>query len=101
MKLTELSTGDTVYRYEKSIVVSFNGKRKVLSTSVHNGGVHENLKTIFNHDSNKGAGIACKMLAPTMEEHMKIIAQNIGLDPSVTTGMGTAASMDNVAIHTV
>ena len=34
MKLYTVSTGDTAYRYEKSIVVFFKGARKVLSTSV-------------------------------------------------------------------
>ena len=37
-KLYTLSTGDEVYRYEKSIVIFFKGRRKVLSTSVFNGG---------------------------------------------------------------
>ena len=41
MKLYTVSTGDTAYRYEKSIVVFFKGARKVLSTSVFNGGYHE------------------------------------------------------------
>ena len=40
MKLYTVSTGDTAYRYEKSIVVFFKGARKVLSTSVFNGGYH-------------------------------------------------------------
>lgn len=39
MKLYTVSTGDTAYRYEKSIVVFFKGARKVLSTSVFNGAV--------------------------------------------------------------
>ena len=44
MKLYTVSTGDTAYRYEKSIVVFFKGARKVLSTSVFNGGYHEIIK---------------------------------------------------------
>ena len=56
MKLYTVSTGDTAYRYEKSIVVFFKGARKVLSTSVFNGGYHENYKAVFNHDGKGGFG---------------------------------------------
>ena len=98
MKLFELSTGDSVYRYEKSIVIFFKGKRKVLSTSVYNGGYREDITAVFNKDGTRGAGMACELLAPTYDEHMRIIARSIGLDPDLTTGMGTAASMENVSI---
>jgi adenosylcobinamide hydrolase len=94
-KILTTSMGDAVYRYEKSIVVFFKGHRKVLSTSVYNGGYHEDLTTVFNHDCTVGPGMPCEMLAPTYEGHMRIIAGKIGLDPDKTTGMGTAACMDN------
>src|SRR3712207_827405 len=94
----KLSTGDKVHRYQKSIVVEFTGRRKVLSTSPFNGGYRENLKYVFNHDGNPGAGMACKMKAPTYAEHLSIIAQEIGLDPKVSAGISTAASMKNVSI---
>lgn len=94
----KLSTGDKVHRYQKSIVVEFTGGRKVLSTSPFNGGYREDLKYVFNHDGNPGAGMACKMKAPTYAEHLNIIAQEIGLDPKVSAGISTAASMKNVAI---
>lgn len=101
MKIHEVSTGDKVYRYERSIVMFFDGKRKVLSTSVYHGGYHEDLTAVFNHDGKRGAGMACEMLAETYEEHMKIIAKRIGLDPETVSGMGTAADMENVAIHSL
>lgn len=98
LKLVELSTGDIAYRYEKSIVLFFAGKRKVLSTSLYNGGYREELVAVFNHDGTIGAGIGFKMLADSYDEHMRLIAQKIGLDPNKVSGMGTAANMDNVAI---
>lgn len=101
MKLYEASTGDIAYRYEKSIVMFFQGKRKVLSTSIYNGGYHEELTAVFNHDGTRGAGMSCEMLADTYDEHMKIIARKIGLEPEFVTGMGTAANMDNVSIHSL
>ena len=101
MKLYQASTGDIAYRYEKSVVMFFQGKRKVLSTSVYNGGYHENLKAVFNHDGTRGAGMSCEMLADTYDEHMKLIARQIGLEPEFVTGMGTAANMENVSIHSL
>ena len=38
MKLYEFPSGDTVHKYKKSIVISFKGKRNVLSTGPNNGG---------------------------------------------------------------
>ena len=100
-KLYTLSTGDEVFRYEKSIVVFFKGKRKVLSTSVFNGGYHENYNAVFNHDAKQGAGMPCEMLAPTYTEHMQILSGRLGLNPETVTGMGTAADMENAAIETL
>ena len=94
-KILVTSMGDTLYRYEKSIVAFFTGPRKVLSTSIYNGGYHEELTSVFNHDCTVSPGMPCEMLAPTYEGHMRIIAGKIGLDPDKTTGMGTAACMDN------
>ena len=94
----KLSSGDCVHRYNKSIVIPFKGIRKVLSTSPSNGGYKENLTAVFNNDGNPGAGMACKLLAPTYEEHMRLIAAGLGLDPDKTAGISTAASMDNVSI---
>lgn len=101
MKLCTISTGDTAYRYEKSIVIFFKGARKVLSTSVFNGGYHENYTAVFNHDGKVGSGMPCEMLADTYTEHMQILAKRIGLEPDLVTGMGTAADMENVAIESL
>lgn len=99
--IKNLSTGDKIHRYQKSLVINFAGKRNVLSTGVLNGGYREDLKHVFNHDANPGAGMAATLKAPTYEEHMILIAEEIGLNPNVTSGMSTAASMENVSIKTV
>ena len=100
MKLCTLSTGDMVYQYYKSIVILFEQPRKVISTAIVNGGYREDLTAVFNNDCNPGAGMACTLRAPTYQEHIKLITEDIGLDPVTTVGMETAASMQNVAIHT-
>ena len=100
MLIHTLPVGDPVHRYSKCIVVPFHGKRRVLSTCPLNGGYQENLTAVFNNDGNPGAGMACTLKAPTYEEHMALIAEEIGLDPKTTAAMSTAASMENVAIQT-
>lgn len=98
-KLCTLSTGDEVYFYDKSIVICFQGKRKVLSTSVYNGGYHEDFSAVYNYDAKLGAGMPCEMLADNYVEHMRLVSERLGLDPDKVSGMGTAASMENVAIE--
>lgn len=98
MFLTSLVNGDKVYRYNKSIVIFFGGSRKILSTSLYNGGYHEDYEAVYNHDCKQGAGMPCEMLAPTYEEHMRLISQRLSLNPDKVSGMGTAADMENVAI---
>ena len=100
MKIHTLPTGEPVLRDRSSIVVPFAGKRRVLSTCPLNGGYREDLTAVFNHDENPGAGMSCTLKAPTYEEHMALIAEEIGLHPASAAGMSTAASMENVSIQT-
>ncbi|AWW28042.1 MULTISPECIES: adenosylcobinamide amidohydrolase [unclassified Acetobacterium] len=101
MRIHRLPTGEAVHRYQKSIVICFERKVKVLSTAHLNGGYSEELKSVFNYDATQGAGMACKLRAETYQEHMKIITEELGLDADYTAGITTAASMENVAIKTV
>ena len=99
MELAKLTTGDVAYRYDKSIALFFSGARRVLSTSLYNGGYHEDFTSVFNRDMTQGAGMPCESFAPTYAESMRIAAQKIGLDPDRTTGMGTAAQMENASVQ--
>ena len=98
MELARLTTGDIAYRYDKSIVLVFSGPRKVLSTSLYNGGYHEDFEAVFNRDMTQGSGMPCESFAPTYVESMKIVAERLGLAPELTSGMGTAAHMENASI---
>ncbi|MFI3206023.1 MAG: adenosylcobinamide amidohydrolase [Clostridia bacterium] len=100
MILHKFENGDEVHTYSKAIVCTLNGKRKVLSTGPNNGGYSEHLTAVFNQDGKPGSGMACTLKAPTYEEHQNLIAEELGLEPSKTTGLGTAADMKNVAIVT-
>lgn len=102
MKLYEFPSGDTVHKYKKSIVISFKGKRNVLSTGPNNGGFTTDLAAVFNNDANPGDGMEVKLRADTYREHMDILAkEDLGLDPSSCSGLMTVASMDNSAISTL
>ena len=93
-----LDTGDKIFKYNKSVVIKFIGKRAVLSTGVINGGYSENLTSIFNHDAKTAPGMGCQLKAATYKEHMEIISQEMGLNPKYTTGIATAADMENMCI---
>ncbi len=99
--LCTLSTGDKAYLYDKSIVIYFVGARKVLSTSLYNGGYHEDYVAVYNHDAKQGAGMPCEMLADSYVEHMKLISERLALDPLKVSGMGTAASMENAVVESL
>jgi len=100
--LHTLTTGDPVIwnPANRSISVEFTRPRKVLSTSLLNGGYRDGLKGIFNHNCGPDDGSMCNLRAGTYVEHMRLVAQDAGFDPDLTTGMGTAADMKNVAIAT-
>lgn len=98
MVIHTLTTEDEVHRYQKSIVIEFKEPRKVLSTSLLNGGYQENLKAGFNHDSNPGAGMAATLRTDCYLNDLKLIAEEIGLNAEVSSGIATAASMENVSI---
>lgn len=99
--LCTLSTGDKVYFYDKSIVIYFSGARKILSTSLYNGGYHDDYTAVYNYDAKQGAGMPCEMLADTYVEHMRLVSKRLALDPDKVSGMGTAASMENAVVETL
>ena len=98
MVIHNLKNGDEVHRFDRNITIPFKGKRKILGTSPHKGGYREDIKTIFNHDGCFGLGVSCEMKGDTYREHMINTIQEMGLDVETTTGMETAARMENVSI---
>lgn len=98
MIIHNLKNGDKVHRFEHNITIPFSGKRKILGTSPYKGGYREDIKIIFNHDGCFGLGVPCKMKGDTYREHMMNTIKEIGLDLDTTTGMETAAHMENVSI---
>ena len=99
MMVYQLSTGDRVHQYKRCLVVPFEGRRKVMSTSMHNGGYREDLTAIYNHDVNPGPGATCTYCMPGQEEVRKrFIIDELGLDFETVAYMATIVSMDSAAI---
>lgn len=90
--------GDEVHRFNNTITIPFKGKRKVLSTVAYNGGLRENLKTVYNYDSSLGVGVRSEMKCDNLIDHQKLLAEEIGLDMETTAGMQTGVHMKNVSI---
>lgn len=97
MKLHEMKNGDSLHRYDDCITLVFNGKRKVLSTSIYNGGIHEDFSYVYNHSVYKNLKNSC-MSSDSYVEYMKDMATQLGLEPEKGSGMATAAFMERVSI---
>ncbi len=99
MKQLTLPGGDILTCDDRSTIIKMSGLRRVLSTSFLNGGMRDDLNTLFNYSEIYGkADERCEMRAPTCEGHIRIIAEELGLDPSHTTGLSTAAKMKYVQV---
>ena len=93
-----LKTGDELLCYKDSIVISFKGKRKVLSTSSYNGGYSEDLTAVYNHDLSLNKTKPCNLIAKNYNEYMRNISLFLGLNPEKVSGMGTTAQMKNASV---
>lgn len=81
------------------IVVYFNGIRKVLSTSALNGGIHNNLRAVFNLDGKPEDGSEIALKGGTYESHLRHESFSLlGVSGDASTGMMTAADMKHAAV---
>ena len=91
--LVQPVTGEVLTQKKKSLVLSFPSERLVLSTSVYNGGIREDLTAVFNYDCKSEETGRCELRAESYEEELRLTALDLGLDPLHTTGLSTAAQM--------
>lgn len=98
--LAKLSNGDIVRRYYKGIIVDFAGNRRVLSTSLLNGGVRDDLGCVFNYNCLADEEI-CQLHEDTYEKELAANARNLNLKPEKTTGLSTAAWMELASVKTI
>ena len=100
MEYLILPGGDRLNRDEKSLTIELTGPRRVLSTSVLNGGCREDLCYLFNYCEVYGKeDERCGMRASTYTEHLAILARELAFDPKTTSGLSTAAKMKYAQIN--
>lgn len=100
MKDLQLPGGDLLCRDDRAIVIKLAGARKILSTSYLNGGYREDLRCLFNFCEVYGSeNERCEMRAPTNEEHLRLVAGELGLPAETTSGLSTAAKMKYATIR--
>ena len=95
--LHTISNGDTVIYQNRGIRIEFNEKRRVLSTSVLNGGIREDLEGVFNYNC-LGEQYTCTLTEDTYEKELAYNATQIGLKGKKVTGLSTAAWIEFVSI---
>lgn len=97
--LYQFENSDVLRRFGKGLIIDFQGKRRVLSTSMLNGGLHDSLTHVFNYNC-LADEYDCELHCDTYEEELKENARNLELDPACCTGLSTGAYIECVAIHT-
>lgn len=93
-------SNDKVYFDQESIIIHFNGHRNVVSTCNHNGGYREDIEYIYNNSCGKKieAGDIVRMKGNNMQEHYLALTVELRLPANTTTGMSTAALMENMSV---
>jgi len=93
-----LSGGEVAKRTSDAVVIRFPGRRNVLSTSWMNGGYREDLGAVFNHQISLEACETCHAGNGSVQQYLKGVARNLGLDTKTATGLITRAEMMNTVI---
>lgn len=98
--LLETSSGEKVYRHADSLIVLLPGGRSTLSTSWVGGGYRGDLQAVFNHHVSRDKHSAKELEGGSIPAYLEIVSRRLGIDPARSSGLLTAASMQNVAIST-
>lgn len=91
-----------VHRNEKIVIVTFNSPYRVISTCRANGGLHDDIECMFNHQSCEPAShhrASLKSIAKTPELYLESLCKTHAL-PERTVSLGTAANMNYACIET-
>mgnify|MGYP000112666810 CR=1 FL=1 len=96
----ELLNGDRLTCTARAAVFHFSGPRAVLSTAANGGGLRYDLTSAFNYCDCGRAGVCQPMQGRNLLEHQIAVAEQLGLDPAHTTGLDTAANLDNMVLVT-
>ncbi len=92
------STSDEVYYLKDSIFIKFNNKRNIISSSVLNGGVRDDLKFAFNHHLSQDT--IDYLENHDLKDYLVNLCEDYNFNPSKSTGLVTLALMKNLSIVT-
>jgi adenosylcobinamide hydrolase len=98
--LCETPGGVVIYRNGTSIVARLPRGHSVLSTSWLNGGYHEDLRMVFNHQLTGDACRSYDLEGGSIDTYLRLTAVRLGFEPACATGMLTGADMVNAAVVT-
>jgi len=94
------SSGEMVSRTDDSIIVKLPPGRIVLSTAAMKGGFRSDLTAVFNHQLSHSAIQSHELEGGSVESYLAITANRLNLASDTTTGLLTAAKMNNAAVVT-
>ena len=92
------STSDEVYYFKDSIFIKFNNKRNIISSSVLNGGIRDDLEFAFNHHLSQNT--IDYLENHDLKEYLVNLCNDYNFDSSKSTGLVTLALMKNLSIVT-
>lgn len=100
MLIHEFSSGDRVLLQEDTLVLHFAGTRRTVSTSVFNGGCREDLRAVFNHHLPPDKCTPDALPGGSVQNYFAHLSAGLNLPCDRTSGMLTAAKMENAVIRT-
>ncbi len=91
-------------REEKIFYAEFLRPHRLLSSCRVNGGLREDLRYVYNHQSCEPSGHVgtdlCAVAVGEPERYQRRICSKAGIEPEKAAGLGTAANMNNAALAT-
>ncbi len=92
------SSSDEIYYLKDTVLIKFNHNRNVISNSPMNGGIHNNLKYVFNHHlSQQTINFLEKH---DLNDYLIELSNTLGFNHFFASGLVTLASMKNTSIVT-
>lgn len=96
-EIYNFENGDKLLYQNHGIFMTFQGSRRVISTSVLNGGIRDDLEGVFNYNC-LGERYECTLTEDTYELELLQNAKELGFVSDKVTGLSTAAWVDFVSV---
>ncbi len=92
------SSSDEIYYLKDTVFIKFNHNQNIISNSLLNGGIQNNLKYVFNHHLSQQA--INHLEKHNLKDYLIKLSNNLGFNPSFASGLVTLALMKNTSIIT-